>query len=203
MGKTGAGTCRWSYIVRLYRDWGALKSVLLAFAIEGAVLSVPGLFLRGWKSAVVLLAVLLALGTLAYYVGAWFQRGVDDWSYEMDKRGITGETTVHHLWRAKLFRNLPTGKNWTVAKDFPKKSMEVAFSKVKTVSSDKQQCKIVLETSGCNGRGCEGVSRAMPAPWDACGSRSFRRGFSIATSLDVSCQIVFRNASHFRWVCLR
>lgn len=37
MVKTGEGTFRWSYVFRLYRDWGALENVLLAFAIGRAV----------------------------------------------------------------------------------------------------------------------------------------------------------------------
>lgn len=147
MVKTGEGTFRWSYVFRLYSDWGTLKGALMAFGIGGAVFAVPMLFLGMWGVAAELVPGLMALATLAHFAGAWFQGGVDDWSYEMDEWGITGETTVHHPGRAKLLRNLPKRSNWTLPKDFPKKYVEVAFSKVKTVSSDERKCKIVLETS--------------------------------------------------------
>ncbi len=115
------GVIKWVSTRNLYRDdfWYKLKACLKAFGLVALIMFVFLLAVFGFADGfslkmfilpgeiaggVFLLFAVLTLPCL--FLLSWANGGVDEWEYEMDRRGIKGRKIVHKAWRMKVLRAL-------------------------------------------------------------------------------------------------
>ena len=121
MERDEKGVIKWVSTRNLYRDdlWYKLRACLKAFGIVALILFVILLAVFGFADGfslkmfvlpgeiaggVFLLFAALTLPSL--FLFAWANGGVDEWEYEMDRRGIKGRKIVHKPGRMKVLRAL-------------------------------------------------------------------------------------------------
>ena len=165
------GEYRWVHARRLYRDWGSMKlcftvfslipvgafvffSVVCGFA-DGFSLEMLAMWGKVWG---LVLLIIWALLLPAYYLWAWAQGGLDEWEYEMDRRGIKGRKIVHKAWRMKVLRALAWITMFFPAKpgqrmamrqllyDSEKKEKHVDLIMLKDFACDEKRGKIAIST---------------------------------------------------------
>ena len=167
------GSFVWTYVRRMYRDWGSLKTVLKAFALTIAIcfLFVAGIvgcesrkvgedLLVQCKIWGLILLGFESLALVSYFMWAWANGGVDEWEYRMNDSGIRGKKVVRKAWRMKLLRGFAWILMLFPAKPSQKmamrrllyedadKTVEISFAGVKEVSGDEASGKIAFQTSG-------------------------------------------------------
>ena len=164
---------RWISTRSLYRDdfWYNLKTCLKAFGIVALILFVFLLAVFGFADGfslkmfilpseiaggVFLLFVVLTLPSLLLL--AWANGGVDEWEYEMGRRGIKGHKIVHKAWRMKVLRALAWITMFFPAKpgqrmamrqllyDNEKKEKSVDLIMLKDFTCDEKRGKIAIDT---------------------------------------------------------
>jgi len=164
---------KWVSTRNLYRDdfWYKLKACLKAFGIVALIMFVFLLvvfaFADGFSlkmfilpseiaGGVFLLFAVLTLPSL--FLLAWANGGVDEWEYEMDRRGIKGRKIVHKAWRMKVLRALAWITMFFPAKpgqrmamrqllyDNEKKEKHVDLIMLKDFTCDEKKGKIAINT---------------------------------------------------------
>ena len=173
MERDEKGTFKWTHVRRLYRDWGAIMTLLKILTLTMVTIFAVMTVLCGFKdgfslklltsmsalSGIVIL-IIWVLIVPSYYLWAWANGGVDEWEYEMDDDGIRGRKIIRKAWRMKMLRGLawiamllPARPNQKLALrpllyDNLNKETDVSFASVKGVSFDEKKCRIALETTG-------------------------------------------------------
>ena len=172
--KTGKqSVIKWVSTRNLYRDdfWYKIKACLKAFGIVALIMFVfllvvfafdygfsPKMFILsgGIAGGVFLLFAVLTLPSL--FLLAWANGGVDEWEYEMDRRGIKGRKIVHKAWRMKVLRALAWITMFFPAKpgqrmamrqllyDNEKKEKHVDLIMLKDFTCDEKKGKIAINT---------------------------------------------------------
>ena len=173
MERDEKGTFKWTHVRRLYRDWGAIMTLLKILTLTMVTIFAVMTVLCGFKdgfslklltsmsalSGIVIL-IIWVLIVPSYYLWAWANGGVDEWKFEMDDYGIEGRKVVRKAWRMKLLRGiacilmiLPSRGNQKMAMrslfyDSRKQKVDVSFSSVKGVSGNEKNGLISLYTRG-------------------------------------------------------
>ena len=173
MERDEKGTLKWTHVRRLYRDWGAIMTLLKILTLTMVTIFAVMTVLCGFKDGFSL-KLLTSMSTLSgiviliiwvlivpsYYLWAWANGGVDEWEFEMDDYGIEGRKVVRKAWRMKLLRGiacilmiLPSRGNQKMAMrslfyDSRKQKVDVSFSSVKGVSGNEKKGLISLYTRG-------------------------------------------------------
>ena len=164
---------KWVSKRNLYRDdfWYKTEACLKAFGIMALVMFVFLLavfaFADGFSlkmfvlpgeiaGGVFLLFAVLTLPSLLLL--AWANGGVEEWEYEMDRRGIKGRKIVHKAWRMKVLRALAWITMFFPAKpgqrmamrqllyDSEKKEKHVDLIMLKDFACDEKRGKIAIST---------------------------------------------------------
>ena len=167
------GEFKWTHVRRLYRDWGAIMTLLKILTLTMVTIFAVMTVLCGFKDGFSL-KLLTSMSTLSgiviliiwvlivpsYYLWAWANGGVDEWEFEMDDYGIEGRKVVRKAGRIKLLRGiacilmiLPSRGNQKMAMrsifyDSRKNKVDVLFSSVKGVACDEKKGLIFLYTGG-------------------------------------------------------
>lgn len=164
---------KWVSARNLYRDdfWYKLKACLKAFGVMALIMFVFLLAVFGFADGfslkmfvlpseiaggVFLLFAVLTMPCL--FLLAWANGGVDEWEYEMDRRGIKGRKIVHKPWRMKVLRALAwitvlfpakPGQRMAMRQllyDNEKKEKFVDLIMLKGFTCDEKRGKIAIDT---------------------------------------------------------
>jgi hypothetical protein len=164
---------KWVSTRNLYRDdfWYKLKACLKAFGIMALIMFVFLLAVFGFADGfsrkmfilpseiaggIFLLFAVLTLPSL--FLLAWANGGVDEWEYEMDRRGIKGRKIVHKAWRMKVLRALAwitmlfpakPGQKMAMRQllyDNEKKEKSVDLIMLRDFTCDEKRGKIAIDT---------------------------------------------------------
>lgn len=165
------GVLKWTHAKNLYRDWGSIKACLKAFSLTIAicfalVLSLIGCaggmksddFLFQCKIWGCILLGFWLMTFICWSIWAWANGGVDEWEYEMNRRGIRGRKIVRKAWRMKVLRALAWFTMFFPAKpgqrmamrqllyDNEKKEKFVDLIMLKDYTCDEKRGKIAIDT---------------------------------------------------------
>lgn len=173
MERDEKGVFKWVHTKHLYRDWGSIKTCVIAFSIAPAIaftfFTICFGFMEGFTLKLLytqasiwglVFLILMVLLLPSYYLWAWAHGGVDEWEYEMDARGIKGRKIAHNQGRLKFLRSIA----W-IAALFPmkpgqrlalnnflydrgKKKKDIDLVMLKGITCDEKKGKIAIETFG-------------------------------------------------------
>ena len=171
MERDEKGVLKWVHTKHLYRDWGSIKACLIAFTIAPAIAFVFFTVVCGFADGFSLsllstqgkiwgfvFLIFMALLLPSYYLWAWAHGGVDEWEYEMDRRGIKGRKISHNQGRLKSLRSIawimmffPMKPGQRVALnnflyDKGKKEKNIDLIMLRGVECDEKKGKIAIET---------------------------------------------------------
>ena len=171
MERDEKGVLKWVHAKHLYRDWGSIKACLIAFTIAPAIAFVFFTVVCGFADGFSLslmsaqgkiwglvFLIFMALLLPSYYLWAWAHGGVDEWEYEMDRRGIKGRKIAHNKGRLKFLRSIawimmlfPMKPGQRVALnnflyDKGKKEKNIDLIMLRGVECDEKKGKIAIET---------------------------------------------------------
>ena len=171
MERDEKGVLKWVHAKHLYRDWGSIKACLIAFTIAPAIAFVFFTVVCGFADGFSLsllstqgkiwglvFLIFMVLLLPSYYLWAWAHGGVDEWEYEMDRRGIKGRKIAHNKGRLKFLRSIawimmlfPMKPGQRVALnnflyDKGKKEKNIDLIMLRGVECDEKKGKIAIET---------------------------------------------------------
>lgn len=171
MERDEKGVLKWVHTKHLYRDWGSIKACLIAFTIAPAIAFVFFTVVCGFADGFSLsllstqgkiwglvFLIFMVLLLPSYYLWAWAHGGVDEWEYEMDRRGIKGRKIAHNKGRLKFLRSIawimmlfPMKPGQRVALnnflyDKGKKEKNIDLIMLRGVECDEKKGKIAIET---------------------------------------------------------
>ena len=168
----------WLYEKSLYREYGALATVLgvLAgvFAAIWIVVSAAGLcggngagfFMDITLCFAALIALFMVIGTLAFYIWAWAHGGKETWEYEMDADGVRAHRLPVKPGRLKALRALTLfammfskrpGQTMVMSqtlRDTTLTRFDLPFAKATGIDPQRGEGRIIVKT----GRGEESVA---------------------------------------------
>lgn len=165
------GVLKWVHAKHLYRDWSSIKACLIAFTIAPAIAFVFFTVVCGFADGFSLslmsaqgkiwglvFLIFMVLLLPSYYLWAWAHGGVDEWEYEMDRRGIKGRKIAHNKGRLKFLRSIawimmffPMKPGQRVALnnflyDKGKKEKNIDLIMLRGVECDEKKGKISIDT---------------------------------------------------------
>ncbi len=171
MERDAKGVFKWVHTKHLYRDWGSMKVCFMVFSLipagafvfftvvcgfmDGFSLKMLAMWGKIWG---LVLLIIWALLLPSYYLWAWAQGGVDEWEYEMDRRGIKGRKISHNQGRLKFLRSIAwimmlfpmkPGQRMALHNflyDKGKKEMHADLVMLRGVSGDEKKGKISIDT---------------------------------------------------------
>ena len=171
MERDEKGVLKWVHAKHLYHDWGSIKACLIAFTIAPAIAFVFFTVVCGFADGFSLslmsaqgkiwglvFLIFMVLLLPSYYLWAWAHGGVDEWEYEMDRRGIKGRKIAHNKGRLKFLRSIawimmlfPMKPGQRVALnnflyDKGKKEKNIDLIMLRGVECDEKKGKIAIET---------------------------------------------------------
>ena len=171
MERDEKGVLKWVHAKHLYRDWSSIKACLIAFTIAPAIAFVFFTVVCGFADGFSLslmsaqgkiwglvFLIFMVLLLPSYYLWAWAHGGVDEWEYEMDRRGIKGRKIAHNKGRLKFLRSIawimmlfPMKPGQRVALnnflyDKGKKEKNIDLIMLRGVECDEKKGKIAIET---------------------------------------------------------